>query len=115
VEGEVVSAQQEFSENSDLVLLGAVKTGGEVIACGSIFAYKVVQGTKSLFSENSCCADTTSPSTILGRRYSLSGIGFSCSLGLAPSGSFGGTTTLFLLQALISNLMLYQLNYSRIR
>ncbi|CAB9540720.1 Septum site-determining protein MinC [uncultured Gammaproteobacteria bacterium] len=44
VEGEVVSAQQEFSENSDLVLLGAVKTGGEIIACGSIFAYKVVQG-----------------------------------------------------------------------
>ncbi|CAB5501734.1 hypothetical protein THERMOT_1483 [Bathymodiolus thermophilus thioautotrophic gill symbiont] len=43
-EDEVASAQQVFAKNSDLVLLSAVKADGEVIAHGSISAYKVVQG-----------------------------------------------------------------------
>ncbi|MDC9714874.1 MAG: septum site-determining protein MinC [Gammaproteobacteria bacterium] len=44
VVGEVASAQQVFAKDSDLVLLGAVKTDGEVVAHGSVSAYKEVQG-----------------------------------------------------------------------
>ncbi|SMN14464.1 Septum site-determining protein MinC [uncultured Candidatus Thioglobus sp.] len=44
VVGEVASAQQVFAKDSDLVLLGAVKVDGEVIAHGSVSSYREMQG-----------------------------------------------------------------------
>lgn len=44
VVGEVASSEQVLSKNSDLVLLGAVKADADVIAHGSISAYREMQG-----------------------------------------------------------------------
>ncbi len=41
----VRNGQQVFAKKSDLVLLNNIYKGAEVIACGSVYAYKTVQGS----------------------------------------------------------------------
>ncbi len=45
VANKVYSSQQILAEESDLVLLGKVKSGAEVMSYGSVSAYKEVQGS----------------------------------------------------------------------
>ena len=45
VVGEVASSEQVLSKDSDLVLLGSVKVDADVIAHGSVFAYREMQGS----------------------------------------------------------------------
>ena len=51
VKGQIRSGQQIYAKNTDLIIMGSVGNGAEVIADGNIHVYGTIRGTSYRWSE----------------------------------------------------------------